>query len=93
MVHDRVRLHVESGREKRRVQLRGGIAGANSGEETSGGFWGRSGHSAVGEEDHIGALPAVRYGFSAGSGGPKASQLPTDRCHSHVQDCYDLRPG
>nr|GMD07424.1 leucine-rich repeat receptor-like serine/threonine-protein kinase BAM3 [Ipomoea batatas] len=43
-------VHVESGREERRVQLRGGAAGVDNGAKTGGEFrGGRNGHCAVGE--------------------------------------------
>lgn len=55
----RVRLHAESGREKRRVQLWCGAAGADSREEAGRGVWRWRGHSKMGEENHIRTLTAV----------------------------------
>lgn len=88
----RVRLHAEGGREERRVQLRGGAVGADSGSEAGGGVRGRRGHRGVDQEDHVGvASSSVVRGVGDGGGGPQAHRLPAGQRHPHVQDSHDVR--
>jgi len=86
----RVCLHVESGREKRCVQLRGGAAGADNREKTSGGVWRWSGHRWMDQQNEIGDLSAVGCSVGVGSGGSKAQWVSIDKCDLHVQYWDDV---
>lgn len=91
--YNRIRLHTESGREKRRVQLWCSTAGADSREEASGRFRRRRGHSEVGPENHIGAVSAVGCSLSISRGGLAAHRIPSPMRDPPLQNSDDVRGG